>query len=97
MTWDDYVHLAFDEIRMAGAGSPQVVRRLRAALETCCLSRRKNASSALQEQLNLLESGAEEAISEPGDRVIRRKATERNRMTSACSVTRCDISAIVAT
>jgi uncharacterized membrane protein len=33
MAWDDYVHLAFDEIRMAGAQSPQVVRRLRAALE----------------------------------------------------------------
>ena len=28
MTWEDYVHLAFDEIRMAGAGSPQVSRRL---------------------------------------------------------------------
>src|SRR6187455_259243 len=32
MTWEDYVHLAFDEIRMAGAGSPQVTRRLAAAL-----------------------------------------------------------------
>ena len=32
MTWEDYVHLAFDEIRMAGAGSPQVSRRLVAAL-----------------------------------------------------------------
>ena len=34
MTWDDYVHLAFDEVRLAGAGSPQVSRRLHAALET---------------------------------------------------------------
>ena len=33
MTWEDYVHLAVDEIRMAGAGSPQVARRLRAALQ----------------------------------------------------------------
>jgi uncharacterized membrane protein len=32
MTWDAYVHLAFDEIRLAGAGSPQVSRRLVAAL-----------------------------------------------------------------
>ena len=32
MSWEDYVHLAFDEIRMAGAGSPQVSRRLVAAL-----------------------------------------------------------------
>ena len=28
---ENYVHLAFDEIRMAGAGSPQVSRRLVAA------------------------------------------------------------------
>ena len=33
LDWDGYVRLAFDEIRLAGAGSPQVARRLRAALE----------------------------------------------------------------
>jgi uncharacterized membrane protein len=32
MSWEAYVHLAFDEVRMAGAGSPQVARRLKAAL-----------------------------------------------------------------
>ncbi len=32
MNWEAYVNLAFDEIRMAGAGSPQVARRLNAAL-----------------------------------------------------------------
>jgi len=32
MSWEAYVHLAFDEIRLAGAGSPQVARRLKAAL-----------------------------------------------------------------
>ena len=32
MSWDAYVHLAFDEIRLAGAHSPQVSRRLVAAL-----------------------------------------------------------------
>jgi uncharacterized membrane protein len=32
MTWDAYIHLAFDEIRLAGAASPQVSRRLKAAL-----------------------------------------------------------------
>ena len=31
MTWPAYVHLAFDEIRLAGAESPQVSRRLTAA------------------------------------------------------------------
>jgi uncharacterized membrane protein len=33
MAWDDYVHLAFDEIRLAGHASPQVSRRLFAALD----------------------------------------------------------------
>jgi uncharacterized membrane protein len=33
MTWEAYVHLAFDEIRIAGVLSPQVTRRLVAALE----------------------------------------------------------------
>jgi uncharacterized membrane protein len=32
-TWDDYLSLAFDEIRQFGAASVQVDRRLRAALE----------------------------------------------------------------
>jgi uncharacterized membrane protein len=31
-TWDDYLTLAFDEIRQYGAGSVQVMRRLRSAL-----------------------------------------------------------------
>jgi uncharacterized membrane protein len=31
--WDDFVRLAFEEIRIAGAGQPQIARRLRAALE----------------------------------------------------------------
>ena len=33
MNWGAYVHLAYDEIRQAGAGSPQVARRLRASLQ----------------------------------------------------------------
>jgi uncharacterized membrane protein len=32
-TWEDYLTLAFDEIRQFGAGSLQVMRRLRAALD----------------------------------------------------------------
>ncbi|NJM12852.1 MAG: DUF2254 domain-containing protein [Synechococcaceae cyanobacterium SM1_2_3] len=31
-TWEDYLSLAFDEIRQYGAGSIQVIRRLRSAL-----------------------------------------------------------------
>jgi uncharacterized membrane protein len=68
MTWEDYVHLAFDEIRMAGAGSPQVARRLRAALEDLLTVAPLERKSALQEQLDLLQSGIEGAVSEVSDR-----------------------------
>ena len=33
MSWDDYVRLAFTEVRLAGAGSPQVARRIHSALD----------------------------------------------------------------
>jgi uncharacterized membrane protein len=68
-TWDDYVHLAFDEIRMAGAGSPQVARRLRAALEDLLAIAPQERKASLQDQLDLLKSGAREAISESRDRI----------------------------
>jgi uncharacterized membrane protein len=68
MTWDEYVHLAFDEIRMAGAGSPQVVRRLRAALEDLLTIAPPERRVALEQQLELLQAGAEGAIGESRDR-----------------------------
>lgn len=67
-TWDDYVHLAFDEIRMAGAASPQIPRRLRAALEDLLAIAPPERRGALLEQLELLRSGARQAISEQRDR-----------------------------
>jgi uncharacterized membrane protein len=66
-TWEDYVHLAFDEIRIAGAGSPQVARRLRAALEDLLTVAPQERKRVLQEQLALLQSSAQEAISQRRD------------------------------
>lgn len=54
MNWEDYVHLSFDEIRMAGAGSPQVARRVHEALldlKTVALPERV---AILDEQLDQL-------------------------------------------
>jgi uncharacterized membrane protein len=66
MSWDDYVVLAFEEIRLAGSGSPQVTRRLTAALvdlrELAPLERRE----PLDRQLVLLRAGNESAAA-PGD------------------------------
>lgn len=56
MTWDDYVHLVFDEIRLAGAGSPQVARRLQAALKDLQSVAPAERRPVLDEQLNLLSA-----------------------------------------
>ena len=54
MDWDAYVHLAFDEIRLAGAGSPQVSRRLFAAIQDLLTVAPPERRPALAEQLDLL-------------------------------------------
>jgi uncharacterized membrane protein len=69
MAWDDYVHLAFDEIRMAGAGSPQVARRMRAALEDLLSVAPAERKRSLNEQLDLLEAGTRRTIPEDSDRM----------------------------
>jgi uncharacterized membrane protein len=66
-TWEDYVHLAFDEIRIAGSGSPQVARRLRAALEDLLTVAPPERKQCLLEQLDLLQSGTQGAIAERRD------------------------------
>lgn len=76
VTWEDYVHLAFDEIRMAGAGSPQVARRLRAALEDLLTVAPQERKHCLQHQLALLQAGTQQAISERSDIVT---ASQRDR------------------
>jgi len=60
MDWDDYVHLAFDEIRLAGAASPQVSRRLVAALEDLLAIAPEDRRAVLTEQLELLRAAVEE-------------------------------------
>ena len=61
MTWDAFVHLAFDEIRMAGAGSPQVSRRLMSALADLKVVAPRDRQGPLDEQVRLL-SGAVNGI-----------------------------------
>jgi uncharacterized membrane protein len=62
MTWENYVHLAFDEIRMAGAGSPQVARRLVAALMDLRRVALPERIEVLDEQLGLLRAATVEAM-----------------------------------
>lgn len=55
MDWDAYVHLAFDEIREVGAGTPQVARRLRASLSDLCQYAPADRRSVLEEQMDMLD------------------------------------------
>jgi uncharacterized membrane protein len=57
--WQDFVDLTFSEIRMYGAGNLQVVRRLRAMIESVSHSVSDRRVSALQRELDLLNRATE--------------------------------------
>lgn len=58
MSWDEYVELAFEEIRLAGASSPQVARRLKAAFDDLVSVAPPQRRGALDRQWALLRSKA---------------------------------------
>ena len=59
IAWDGYVRLAFDEIRLAGASSPQVTRRLVAALEDLKTVAPPGRQQPLDRQLGLLTAAVQ--------------------------------------
>jgi uncharacterized membrane protein len=67
MSWEGYVRLAFDELRLAGAGSPQIARRLRAALEDLRMLASPERRPPLDRQLKLLEAAVRRAYSDDED------------------------------
>jgi uncharacterized membrane protein len=67
MSWEAYVHLAFDEIRLAGAGSPQVARRLQAALTDLKSIAPPERVEIIDLQLDLLTTAAEASFSDERD------------------------------
>jgi uncharacterized membrane protein len=67
MTWEAYVHLAFDEIRMAGAGSPQIARRLQAALADLAEIVPSDRLEVIEQQLALLAAATERAMDDEHD------------------------------
>jgi uncharacterized membrane protein len=70
MGWDAYVHLAFDEIRLAGTRSPQVTRRLVHALNDLLQVAPPERHPALQTQLRLLEDAVRTSSLDPTDMVV---------------------------
>jgi len=68
MSWNAYVHLAFDEIRLAGAQSPQVSRRLVAALCDLLDVAPPERRPVLAMQLRLLQQAVGDGGRDPADR-----------------------------
>jgi uncharacterized membrane protein len=67
LTWEGYVRLAFDEIRLAGAASPQVARALRAKLEDLMTIASAERLPALERQLELLRAAVGRAYDDDAD------------------------------
>ena len=67
MSWEGYVRLAFEELRLAGAGSPQVARRLRAALEDLSTVAPPERRPPLDRQLGLLEAAVRRSYADDSD------------------------------
>jgi uncharacterized membrane protein len=63
--WDDFVDLAFSEIRSYGANSLQIVRRLRAMIENLTETLPTHRHLELQRQLNLLDCEAKRLFRYP--------------------------------
>lgn len=57
--WEDFVQVSLREIRQCGAGSPQVARRLRAAIENLIQSVPEYRHDALRVELALLDHAIE--------------------------------------
>lgn len=71
MAWEDFIALAFDEIRIYGASSVQVVHRLRTALEDLIDLVGEERRPPLREQLELLRSAVDREFP---DEYARRRA-----------------------
>jgi uncharacterized membrane protein len=70
MNWDAYVHLAFDEVRVAGKQSPQITRRLLAALEDLRDVAPRDRRPVIELQLKLLCDGLDKTDDIDGDRAF---------------------------
>jgi uncharacterized membrane protein len=65
--WDDFVHLAFSEIRAYGANNLQIVRRLRAMIENLKETLPSHRQNELQHELSLLDREAKRLFVYPED------------------------------
>lgn len=72
--WDDFVYLAFSEIRSCGSNNLQVVRRMRAMIENLLQTLPPSRCDALLRQLSLLDREIERIFIYPEDLALARIA-----------------------
>jgi uncharacterized membrane protein len=70
--WEDFVHVACNEIRACGAGSVQIPRRQRAMLENLIRTLPAQRHAALREQLDLLDRTLPDYYKLPEDLALAR-------------------------
>ena len=70
--WEDFVHLAFTEVRQCGAQNIQIARRLRAMIENLIQTLPKHRHPVLQSELDLLDREIERQFVNPEDRALAR-------------------------
>jgi uncharacterized membrane protein len=72
--WDDFVYLAFSEIRNCGSNNLQIVRRMRAMIENLVQTLPPNRREALFRQLSLLDREIERIFTYPEELALARVA-----------------------
>jgi uncharacterized membrane protein len=68
--WEDFVHLAFREIRSCGANNLQIIRRLRAMIENLVQTLPAYRHAALLQELSLLDREIERNFIYPEDAAL---------------------------
>jgi uncharacterized membrane protein len=69
-SWEDFVTLAVTEIRLYGATSPQVTRRLQAMFEHLVQVVPAERGEALRKEMALLKRSIERGYADPEDRIL---------------------------
>jgi uncharacterized membrane protein len=75
--WDDYVALAVDEIRLAGAGQIQIARRLRYLLEDLLSVAGPARQAILRRELGLVAASAERSFADAADAAVAQSGSAR--------------------
>jgi CheY-like chemotaxis protein len=78
--WEDFVHLTCTEIRHCGAGSIQIIRRMRSLLENLEQTLPAHRHAELRQQLELLDREIDGHYPFPEDRALARIGLLHSRM-----------------